>query len=46
MAKIMDWMCMNMMALGDCTCAKEMQEVGPPGWDIYQVEDNVECHLA
>ena len=24
-AKIMDWMCMN-MALGDCTCAKEMRE--------------------
>jgi len=41
-AKIMDWMCMN-MALGDYTCAKE---VGPPGWDIYQVEDNMKCHLA
>jgi hypothetical protein len=34
------------MALGDCKCAKEMQEVGLPGWDIYQVEDNVECHLV
>ena len=34
------------MSLGDCICAKEMQEVGPPGRDIYQVEDYVECCLA
>jgi len=27
------------MALGDCTCAKEMREVGLLGWDICQVED-------
>jgi len=31
------------VSLGNCTCAKEMREVGPPGWDIYQVEDYVEC---
>jgi hypothetical protein len=34
------------VSLGDCTYAKEMREVGPPGWDIHQVEDYVECCLA
>jgi hypothetical protein len=38
-------MCMN-MALGDWACEKEMWEVGLPGLDLYQVEDNMKCHLA